>query len=255
MRGVEVKHVRRKDVDLERMWDIESATDKGVLYVGHSKTVMRRKAKLPTSTIRVMPTTTHLVVLGVLNVAVIALALYSASAQTATGIIQTLVLGDTLWILWLYTRATFTLAKTAEDQMTFLKAQFVDEKVGELIKSKPIVFTDRGTDGETRISNLGDASATNVWYLADNGGEPIPLGSLRKGESRVVSMKLADRHVLIAEQRQMPQGVARKFTPTLKAWTGHAFVHVSSEDVRNAEQRAAHRGVEPYRISTIMADV
>jgi hypothetical protein len=34
MRGVEVKHVRRKDVDLERMWNIESATDKGVLYVG-----------------------------------------------------------------------------------------------------------------------------------------------------------------------------------------------------------------------------
>jgi hypothetical protein len=37
MRGVEVKHVRRKDVDVEKVWDVESATGKGVLYVGHSK--------------------------------------------------------------------------------------------------------------------------------------------------------------------------------------------------------------------------
>ena len=37
MRVVEVKHVRRKDVDLEKVWDVESATGKGVLYVGHSK--------------------------------------------------------------------------------------------------------------------------------------------------------------------------------------------------------------------------
>ena len=29
MRGVEVKHVRRKDVDLEKVWDVESATGKG----------------------------------------------------------------------------------------------------------------------------------------------------------------------------------------------------------------------------------
>jgi hypothetical protein len=31
------KHVRRKDVDLEKVWDVESATGNGVLYVGHSK--------------------------------------------------------------------------------------------------------------------------------------------------------------------------------------------------------------------------
>jgi hypothetical protein len=37
MRGVEVKHVRRRDVDLEKVWDVESVTGKGVLYVGHSK--------------------------------------------------------------------------------------------------------------------------------------------------------------------------------------------------------------------------
>ena len=37
MRGVEVKHVRRRDVDLEKVWDVESATGKGVLYVSHSK--------------------------------------------------------------------------------------------------------------------------------------------------------------------------------------------------------------------------
>jgi hypothetical protein len=28
MRGVEIKHIRRRDVDLERVWDIESATGK-----------------------------------------------------------------------------------------------------------------------------------------------------------------------------------------------------------------------------------
>ena len=37
MRGVEVKHVRRRDVDLEKVWDLESATGKGVLNVSHSK--------------------------------------------------------------------------------------------------------------------------------------------------------------------------------------------------------------------------
>src|ERR1700682_4929600 len=37
MRGVEVKHLRRRDVDLEKVWDIESAKGKGVLYVSHSK--------------------------------------------------------------------------------------------------------------------------------------------------------------------------------------------------------------------------
>src|SRR2546428_2507552 len=37
MRGVEVKHVRRRNVDLEKVWDVESATGKGVLYVTRSK--------------------------------------------------------------------------------------------------------------------------------------------------------------------------------------------------------------------------
>jgi integrase len=37
MRGVEVKHVRRRDVDLEKVWDVESATGKGILNVTRSK--------------------------------------------------------------------------------------------------------------------------------------------------------------------------------------------------------------------------
>ena len=37
MRGVEVKHVRRSDVDPAKVSDIECAMGKGVLYVGHSK--------------------------------------------------------------------------------------------------------------------------------------------------------------------------------------------------------------------------
>jgi hypothetical protein len=37
MRGVEVKHVRRRDIDLEKVRDVESATSKGVLYITHSK--------------------------------------------------------------------------------------------------------------------------------------------------------------------------------------------------------------------------
>jgi integrase len=46
MRSVEVKHVRRKDIDLERVWDVESATGKGVLYVGHSKNETSKR-KIP----------------------------------------------------------------------------------------------------------------------------------------------------------------------------------------------------------------
>jgi len=37
MRGVEVKHVRRRNIDLDKVWDLESATGKGVLYVTRSK--------------------------------------------------------------------------------------------------------------------------------------------------------------------------------------------------------------------------
>jgi hypothetical protein len=161
------------------------------------------------------------------------------SAQTGTAIIQTLILSDTLWVLWLYTRATFTLATTAEDQMKFVKAQFIDTKVGELIRSKPIVVTDRNANRETLISNVGDAFATNVWYLAEGNQAPIPLGSLGEGQTRVVPIEIADRHVLIAEARQMPPGVARKFTPTLNVWTGHAFAHGFIQPSKNALE---HRG-------------
>lgn len=159
-------------------------------------------------------------------VAAIAVAFWVCdSAQSGTAIVQTLILGDTLWVLWLYTRATFTLATTAEDQMKFVKAQFIDTKVGELIRSKPIVVTDRGANGETLISNVGDAFATNVWYLADAAQEAVPLGSLGQGQTRVVQIEVADRHVLIAEARQMPPGIARKFTPTVNVRSGHAFAH------------------------------
>jgi hypothetical protein len=46
MRGVEVKDVRRKDIDLEKVWDGESATGKGVLYVGRSKNETSKR-KIP----------------------------------------------------------------------------------------------------------------------------------------------------------------------------------------------------------------
>jgi hypothetical protein len=35
IRGVEVKHVRRRDVNLEKVLEVESATGNGVLCVGH----------------------------------------------------------------------------------------------------------------------------------------------------------------------------------------------------------------------------
>jgi hypothetical protein len=139
--------------------------------------------------------------------------------------LQTLVLADTLWVLWLYTKATFRLATAAEEQMSFVKTQFVDKKIGELIKEKPIVVADRDPSGNARISNVGDAFAANVWYLVDKDQDPTPLGSLGEGQSRSVAIAVADRHVLIAEQRQMPPGVARKFTPTLNVCAGEAFVH------------------------------
>ena len=39
IRGVEVKHIRRQDVDLEKVWDTADGTvgGGGVIYVGHSK--------------------------------------------------------------------------------------------------------------------------------------------------------------------------------------------------------------------------
>jgi len=40
MRGVEVKHVRRKDVDLEKVWDVESATIN--MDVGALRKVLKR---------------------------------------------------------------------------------------------------------------------------------------------------------------------------------------------------------------------
>jgi hypothetical protein len=99
--------------------------------------------------------------------------------------------------------------------------------------------TDRNANRETLISNVGDAFATNVWYLAEGNQAPIPLGSLGEGQTRVVPIEIADRHVLIAEARQMPPGVARKFTPTLNVWTGHAFAHGFIQPSKNALE---HRG-------------
>lgn len=186
-----------------------------------------------------MPTTTALLWASVVNVVIAIVAWVCCSAQTATAIVQTLILGDTLWVMWLYARATFRLATAAEDQMKFVKAQFIDKKVGDLIRSKPVVFTDRGPNGETLISNLGDAFAANVWYLADASQNPVPLGSLAQDQTRVVHIKVADRHVLIAEARQMPPGIARKFTPTLNVWNGEAFAHGF---VPRSNEALEHRG-------------
>jgi hypothetical protein len=38
MRDVEVKHLRRKDVELEKVWDVESAAGKGVLSSATART-------------------------------------------------------------------------------------------------------------------------------------------------------------------------------------------------------------------------
>ena len=46
MRGVEVKHVRRRDVDLEKVWDVESATGKGVLYQSQQERTSKRPIPL-----------------------------------------------------------------------------------------------------------------------------------------------------------------------------------------------------------------
>jgi len=35
--GVEVKRVRRRDVDLDQVWDVDSKTGKGMFSVSHSK--------------------------------------------------------------------------------------------------------------------------------------------------------------------------------------------------------------------------
>jgi len=37
IRGVEVKHVRRRHIDVEKPWNAESATDKAVVYVSQNK--------------------------------------------------------------------------------------------------------------------------------------------------------------------------------------------------------------------------
>jgi integrase len=51
MRGVEVRHVRRKDVDLDKVWDAAdgAAAGHGVLYVGHSKNETSKR-KIPLNT-------------------------------------------------------------------------------------------------------------------------------------------------------------------------------------------------------------
>ena len=92
------------------------------------------------------------------------------------------MLADTLWILWLYTRATLRLAESAEEQVGIMKQTFLKELVGELTKSKPIVFTDQVEDGY-EIRNVGNAFAANVWYLVP-GQDPTPVGALGKGESQ-----------------------------------------------------------------------
>lgn len=179
-----------------------------------------------------MLSTTHRWILFIGNVtaAAVAVCVWRSGLEDgrllAMSFVQATILGNTLVVVWLYTRGTFRLATSAEAQVSFMKEQFYDQKVQELIDAKATVFTNRQADGTTHISNLGEAYAVNVWYLSDTEKDPIPLGSLGQGQSQRVDIPLADRHVLIGEARQMPAGPrSRKFTATLNAWNGRAFAH------------------------------
>ena len=114
---------------------------------------------------------------------------------------------------------------TASEQLLLVKRQFLDEKISELVKAKPIVFTDCDADGTLCISNVGDGFATNVWYVAADEPEPLALGSLGVKGSRQLRVPVAARHLLIAEQRPRPKESARRFTPTLNARNGPGFAH------------------------------
>lgn len=122
-------------------------------------------------------------------------------------------------------------ANASREQLRILRQQSIHEsqkdakqQIKELRDAKPIVFTERNDDDRHIIVNVGNAPAMNVWYVAQEGQEPVPLGSVPKGGFRTMpqDVDVADRHLLVAEARPAAR---RKWTPTINVRIGHVFCH------------------------------
>jgi hypothetical protein len=111
---------------------------------------------------------------------------------------------------------------TAKQLVKLTRSQLRLAGIDRLKENKPIVLTESDHDGahpRYRLCNIGNAPAVNVWYQ-EEGGEPIALGAVPRGESRPVPPVMAEtlsragerRHLLIAESRPL---TGRPWTVTL----------------------------------------
>lgn len=107
------------------------------------------------------------------------------------------------------------------------KAQ--ENRVHELVARKPIVVTNRASDGKgIEIQNLAEVMAFNVWCLTKT-GELRCLGGLAPHGSREVKLvDLEQPHVLIAEARTqdyLSKELQRRYVPTFNVNDGAGFRH------------------------------
>ena len=104
-------------------------------------------------------------------------------------------------------------------------SQWWTESVPRVKADKPLVFTNRLADGGLEVSNIGAASAVNVWLVIEDRTDPIPLGALDPHSSRPLPPEASEllhrstsgRHMLLAEARPHTQ---RPFTPTFNVRIG-----------------------------------
>jgi len=139
--------------------------------------------------------------------------------QDQMGLWQSLLVADTLLVIWWYTDVTANLARTADKQL-------FHASVSERIRHKPFAVVVRvplTNDGyEYCVRNVGPGLAVSVWWaeLAPNGQvQRRCLGALGPGDSRTLPDDLL-RELCDQEQSRPFALLAEGLWTRTSQWTG-----------------------------------
>jgi hypothetical protein len=143
------------------------------------------------------PTAVGLLVVNFLAWATCRLLLLDANSPTLwqdqVGVLQALLVLDTLLVVWWYTDVTATLATTSEKQVATSERQLAQAYVAERIRHKPFCVAARvplpNSGYEYCVRNIGPGLAVSVWLVSIESSGDLRsecLGALGPGESRTL---------------------------------------------------------------------
>lgn len=145
--------------------------------------------------------------------------------QAQMGLLQGLLLLDTLLVIWWYADLTASLRRASYRQLVLGQQQFRHALGVERIRHKPFVVAVRTELEDTGyayfVRNIGPGLAANIWYVheqPDGSCSKRPLGALGPGDSKRlpddIDRKLCDHDGLF------PFGLAAEGLVTRTAqWT------------------------------------